>query len=278
MTMTPKDFMQWWISNNGIKLKASSDLLKYLKRNFDSDLPNDYRTLLKTPKLPVVTEISPGKYIHLGVSNALKNILSESKYHQPSSPLKLQFFVDGLPISKSSNDGLWVIMVTIRNLKKNLKPRTIGVYEGKHKPEDFNEFLYPFVVETLELLKDGFEFEGSKKIIENENFVLDAPARTGIKQVKHINGYFGCDVCLTEGICIDHRMIYPDLDSNVRTDEEFRGRTYGEYHKKDSVLELLPIDMISSFPLDYLHCLLLGVMKWILVFLKTTPKTLSTQD
>lgn len=124
----------------------------------------------------------------------------------------------------------------------------------------------------------GFLHQQKKHKIKIHSFVLDAPARTSCKRIKHINGYFGCDVCTTEGYYNDHRMTYPDLSSELRTDKQYRERQYEDYHKKESVLELLPVDMILSFPLDYLHCLLVGVVKWMLGYFKNTSKVLSSRD
>lgn len=73
-------------------------------------------------------------------------------------------------------------------------------------------------------------------------------------------------------------MTFLNLDAPLRNDKDFRGRVYDDYHHMESVLEMLPIDMIDSFPLDYLHCLLLGVEHWILTFLRDTPKTLCCRD
>ena len=277
--MKMREFLQWWITTSGIKLKASNILLKYLKTNIDDTLPTDYRTILGTPSCQMLIDIPPGKYVHVGLEKALKRTLSGVE----TSPeeLELQIFIDGVAISRSTSDGFWVIMVAIINLTESSTPKLVGIYEGKKKPDDFNELIYPFVMELLHLDKMGFiNAKGEARRIKIKNFVLDAPARTGIKQVRHINGFYGCDICITQGEYIDNRMAYPDTDAPLRTDEEFRNRIYDEeYHKKESLLELLPaVDMIDSFPLDVLHCSYLGVMRWILSHLKTASKTLSKRD
>lgn len=73
-------------------------------------------------------------------------------------------------------------------------------------------------------------------------------------------------------------MAFLHLDAPLRNDNDYRGRVYDDYHHMESVLEMLPIDMINAFPCDYLHCLLLGVENWILKFLRDTPKTLCSRD
>lgn len=75
-----------------------------------------------------------------------------------------------------------------------------------------------------------------------------------------------------------NRMAFLDLDAPLRNDNDYRNRVYDDYHHMESVLEMLPIDMIDAFPPDYLHCVLLGVETWILKFIRDTPKVLSTRD
>lgn len=275
---SPPEFMKWWITTTGAKRKASNYLLHYFKFKFNVNIPTDYRTLLRTPRKPIPKVITPGSYIHVGLSKALHRLLSEAGSIK-SVNILMQFFIDGLSIARSTKDEFWIIMVNIRNVAvQRLIPKVIGVYYGKKKVIDFNDFLWPFVNEVNDILEKGIVFNGVVMKPKILNFVLDAPARTSCKAVKAVTGYFGCDVCTTEGDYIHHRIAFPDLDAPLRNDNDYRARIYDDYHHKESVLELLPIDMIDAFPLDYLHCVLLGVVCWILKFLRDTPMTLSSND
>lgn len=282
VNLSPKEFMAWWITSTGAKLKASNILLHYIKHKFDVDICTDYRTLLKTPKNPVPKIITPGSYIHVGVRQSLYRLILEAGTIDPANltaNILMQFFVDGLSIAKSTTDGFWVIMINIRHeLIKRLTPKVIGVYYGKKKMDNFNEFLWAFVMELNDILEKGIDLDGFVVIPKILNFVLDAPARSGCKAVKGVNGYFGCDVCITEGDNINNRIAFLDLDAPLRNDKDYRERKYDDYHHMESVLEMLPIDMIDSFPHDYLHCALLGVEYWILKYLRDTAKTLSSRD
>lgn len=279
---SPTEFMAWWITSTKAKLKASNILLHYMQHKFDLDIPTDYRTLLKTPKVPVPKIITPGAYIHVGVREALRRLLFEAGTIVPSNlddNIRMQFFVDGLSISRSTTDGFWVIMMNIRHeLMKRLVPKVIGVYYGKKKMNSFNDFLWAFVMELNDILENGIELNEVVILPKILNFVLDAPARCGCKAIKGVNGYFGCDVCVTEGDNINNRIAFLDLDAPLRNDRDYRERKYDDYHHMESVLEMLPIDMIDSFPHDYLHCALLGVEYWILKFVRDKPKTLSARD
>lgn len=277
--LPPSHFMAWYITSTGAKRKASNMLLKYLKHKYGENIPTDYRTLLRTPVKPVPKNITLGNYVHLGVRQALMQLMSEAGTVL-STNIFLQFFVDGLLISRSTKEEAWIIMMNVRKAsQRRLIPKVIGVHYDEKKPSNFNEFLWPFVTELLELLESGFVSNGTVLKLNILNFVLDAPSRTSCKCVKHINGYYGCGYCLAEGDSIDHRMAFLDLEAPLRNDYDYRSRKYDDdYHKRESVLELLPIDMVDAFPPDYLHCVLLGVVNWILKYICDTPKTLSVAD
>lgn len=60
--------------------------------------------------------------------------------------------------------------------------------------------------------------------------------------------------------------IFPNINSTLRNNADFRSKSYGNHHQKDSpLLHLVDLDMIKQFPVgDCLHLLHLGVMKRLL--------------
>lgn len=63
-----------WAVNHNITHIAINDLLKMLKP-YHSELPNDARTLLHTPRSSFLKDINPGKYYHFGLELCLKKLL-----------------------------------------------------------------------------------------------------------------------------------------------------------------------------------------------------------
>ena len=57
-----------------------------------------------------------------------------------------------------------------------------------------------------------------------------------------------------------------------RNKEDFNKVRYTYYQIKKSPLVDIDIDCIKSFPLDYMHLVCVGVMKRILMFLKSGPR------
>lgn len=83
--------------------------------------------------------------------------------------------------------------------------------------------------------------------------------------IVNFNGEFGCQKCEVNGEFDKHfhKMCFPNICAQRRTDESFRQRQQPKHHKAErSLIEELPINMITAFPTsDPLHLLELGVMR-----------------
>nr|CAI5843570.1 unnamed protein product [Callosobruchus analis] len=71
-----------------------------------------------------------------------------------------------------------------------------------------------------------------------------------------------------------NKVCFPTTQNlNIRTDAKFRRKEQENHHTGTSVLENLPgLDMIKSFPLDYMHLLCLGVVKKLILNLWLSGK------
>lgn len=99
----------------------------------------------------------------------------------------------------------------------------------------------------------------------------------------YYTGYSSCERCKQKGHSLKGRMTFPKIRNlNLRTDHSFRQKTDRAHHVGDSpFLQIRNLDMVQGFPLDYLHLVLLGVMKrlmklWVLG-LKSSPFTLNVR-
>jgi len=79
------------------------------------------------------------------------------------------------------------------------------------------------------------------------------------------NAYFGCDNCIQEGDYVEHGVTFPEMNAIMKSDDTFKQK-HEEHHKFIFPVEDLNIGMITQIPLDYMHLVLLGVMKKLLQF------------
>lgn len=106
------------------------------------------------------------------------------------------------------------------------------------------------------LLRSGIEVDGKTYNLNVGPVICDAPARALAKNIVNFNATYGCDQCTSCGVYDGKRMTYPQTHGiQLRTDESFRLRQHPRHHRSGahSVFEKLPLDMVSSFPVDFMH-------------------------
>lgn len=249
-----------WAVKNNIKGTAITSLLRLLKQHSCfCDLPSDFKSFLGTPRDVPLIEIEPGKYCHFNLAKVLKTRLE----HYQLNEVHLQFNVDGLPISKSSSQQFWPILCHITELKRS-PPFVVGIYYGEDKPRSSNQYLSQFV-QDLRTLQHVTNDGGNRISIKIHSFVFDAPARSFILNIKGHTGYHCCHKCTVEGDNLNHRMLFPELNCELRSDYSVRNKVHEEHHTGEpSELEKLNIDLVKDIPLDYQHLICLGTVRKLL--------------
>jgi hypothetical protein len=257
-------FLRDWSLSNNVTLSATSQLLKGL-RVVHPDLPKDARTLLKTPRNVGVSEMGVGEYIFLGVTEMiLKHAKDELDTVKPN--LSLNFNVDGIPLFDASRTEFWPILCSIEGLE-SIDPFAVAIYCGVGKPP-IKEFFNDFVLDLNSLLENGLTSNEIHYRVKVRAFICDAPAKAFMRCVKLYSGFYGCDRCTTRGIYFG-RMTFPEVDAPLRTDESFALRLDSNFHHDGIVTplaKLINTGLISTFPLDAMHLIYLGVTKRLLVY------------
>lgn len=294
--LTLRTNLKKWALLYNISHLALKDLLKIFNERFgngSSILPEDPRTLLRTPQTVNIMPLTDGEYWHHGLETCLKKLFRN--LNEPVT-ISLTLNIDGLPIYKSSKIEFWPILFNIAEMPQ-VSAMVIGIFCGKAKTSDIDSFLTPFVDEINEIMANGVYVNSNKITVGIRCFVCDSPARAFVKcrlkitilnkyciailfilivsfvhvyyfaGVANFNGQHGCLKCTTIGeySYVSNTNIFPRTECERRTDEKFRQKLYGSHHKMDSPLLKLDIDMIEQFPVgDCLHLLHLGVMKRLL--------------
>ncbi|KAG9272098.1 hypothetical protein AMEX_G13048 [Astyanax mexicanus] len=260
---TLQDNLAVWATEHNISHAALNDLLKLLSKHHTS-LPKDARTLLGTTRSILVQEKAGGQYHHFGVLNSINGILDENiGLLSENTQVNLQVNIDGLPLFKSSGTQLWPILAMVQNFP-HCEPVIIGLFCGTKKPNNLDEFLEEFVAEIVDLER-GFQYEGITLKLKLSSIVCDAPACAFLKKIKGHSGYYGCGKCTQEGEYKENRVIFPETNTPLRTDDNFKEMCDEEHHLGPSPLQNTSIGMVSGFPLDYMHLVCLGVMRRLLM-------------
>lgn len=273
-----------WAVDHNIPNNAFSGFLKIIKEHeCFNNIPVDARTIFKTYNstdvsnftIPVIYKtVDPGIYHHFGIENGIRCNLDP---HFLDKTIKLVIGVDGVPLAKSSGSTFWPILGYIRQSVQHVFP--IGIYWGHEKPYDSNDFIKDFVEEAKHLILNGITievFNNNKLVNEKKDVVIDAfccdiPARSFLIKTKCHTGFSSCSRCCVHGIHLLRRVCFPNLGCPKRTHQDFINQIQEEYHTPGQVSEIIHIpgiNMIENFPLDYMHGVLLGVVKKLLTLLK----------
>lgn len=241
-------------------------LLTILKEHGHPYLPKTYRTLMGTNTNIKTTQYSENTELYYySVSEVLKSNLLRYPREQISSltEVQLQLHFDGLPLYRSSTQTLWPLLVSFWNITPSIVfPLNLAMC-ANGKPDD-TEYLSRTVDELNDVINNGIVVHGVNIPVSIVMVVADAPARSMIKKIKGHSGYHGCGRCKQRGVWVDNRVVYLEFENLLpRTDEEFRNRIDVHHHHPvashgTSPLLPLPIDMIMSFSIDYMHNVCLG--------------------
>jgi hypothetical protein len=252
------------IVQGNVTHNTTNKLLNLLNQHHpDYCLPKDARTFLKGGNSTCIESFDGdnGKFCYFGIRNCLAKVFSVSS-PENSSPVLLDINIDGLPLYRSSSVCFWPILGSISCLSE---PFMIALYCGVSKPP-IKEFLRKFIEEYIDLQRNGYKCGEHIYSVKIRAFICDAPARAFIKQCKGHVGYSGCGKCTTYGVYKDHTMSYPDTEAPLRTDEDFQNQKDTHHHIGISPLQGTGIGLVTSFPVEYMHLILLGVCKRLLNF------------
>lgn len=204
------------------------------------------------------------EYVYFGIAENLKRLINVMAHL--NFLIILQFFVDGLPLYKSSTVQFWPLLGYIVSECNLYEPFIVACFCGPEKPSNSDLYFDKFVKEINVLLRDGLMIDGFKFEINLWCFLADRPARAFSKSIINHGGFFACERCEVKGITYMNRRVYPGLDKNSRTDKSFRDFKNVEHHKGFSFLcSVEPkIDMVKDFPLEILHLVYLGIIKKML--------------
>jgi len=268
------ELADWSIQNKIPHTALNSLLLILRKHKCFSSLPKDARTILHTKpiELSKMRIVDPGKYYHFGIENGINRYFSTFNVIDHSSQeINLVIGIDGLPISKSNSNQFWPILAYMRSKSKVVFP--VGLYFGTEKPHDSKAFLKDFIDEAKHLVDNGLVINNNIYKILLDVFCCDTPAKAFILKIKGHNGFSSCTRCEIEGEYKENRLCFPYCDMSnreaKRTHYNYVNQTDINHHLPHTnisrIVEISGVNVVTSFSLDYMHLVTLGVMKKLLL-------------
>lgn len=122
--------------------------------------------------------------------------------------------------------------------------------------------MHDFIEDLKAITTTGVMLSGKQyNVALPDAFICDTPARAFLKYIKGHGGYSSCECCTQYGIYVDSRVVFPDMDSSLRTDTQFEQMSDEDHHHSKSPLQGLGIGMVSAFPLDYMHLVCFGIVR-----------------
>lgn len=238
-----------------------------------SEIPKSVATLIGKQDTVVKRTVTPGTYFHIGVENNLMKIVDVIKTDNIKEII-LDIGIDGLPVFKSSNRGLWPILGRIVNMSQ-INVFLIGCYVGEKKPNDVDLYLHDLIYDIKNINENGFFVDGCKTKVSIRSFVCDTPARSYVCGIKGHNAINGCSKCDQKGVRIANVTTFSTSVGKLRTDSDFKFRRDKDFHSTkylntEMSLETIGINMISQFPIDIMHLIDLGVAKKMILRLITS--------
>ncbi|XP_072755714.1 uncharacterized protein [Anoplolepis gracilipes] len=182
------------------------------------EVPLSYKTLSTTQNHLDVVELENNTQMWYKSIRANLDSMNFREYLQKFNKITIDINVDGLPLSKSSKQKFWPILGKLIGCKN--EPFIIAIHYGNNNPE-IDEFLIDFVLETQNLLDNGYIYDGQVYQFVIRHYICDAPARALLKGIIEHGGRYACEKCTVIGEWIQNRMTYLELDQPLRTDESF---------------------------------------------------------
>ena len=232
-----------------------------------------------------------------------KNLWKDNGFFSKITNISFQLNSDGVSLFNSTKISVWPIYLSINELSPKLRFSRdyrifAGLWFGTSKPA-MTTFLQPLCQELFTIYENGVSIEQSDGTHHKIRAILlsacfDAPAKCMFQDFTQFNGLYGCGYCREKGETVPsgngHTRTYP---FNLEQDSGHAPRRTHEETKRDAVdahsqqrrvngvnnnfswgLVLPEFDVIRGVTVDYMHAVLLGVVKMLmsLWFLKAHSK------
>ena len=267
-------------------------LSSFLDLHFEEKIKDLFRdseflTLLKQGKEQIKRAVSSSGIHDIFHGMDYKNFLHPGGFLSQLHNISFTINTDGVNKYSSSRAGhLWPVYIMINELPKEHRFKRkflipAYIYCDKQDPNMLT-FLNP-LIEKLNSLNDrGIHVPDSAHGDINVRCMLfvataDLPARADLMNMKRFNGKCACHLCKSEGKGYGPNNIHrcwPFQQNLERRTHEDQLTYASKATQRKAVMGvkghsifaklLYPFDLIRSFAIDWMHCVCLGVVKYIM--------------
>lgn len=227
------------------------------------------------------------------ISDIHNGTLLESILQEDVFTLSFVLNSDGVKPKKSNHGTLWPVQLICNVLPPHLRFNKSNIiisdlYYGEKKP-DLNDYFGSFAEDIEDIEENGITVNDLKFRVYVTHGTFDLPAKSEFQQLTQYNGNFGCGYCTHPGQSVDGFIRYPFTSTPypLRTDSQMtcamhkldeaesthcssaRKRQKKATPQKrriegvkgvSTMILFKKFDLVFSFCIDYMHCVLLGVM------------------
>uniref|UniRef100_A0A182PLL2 Uncharacterized protein n=1 Tax=Anopheles epiroticus TaxID=199890 RepID=A0A182PLL2_9DIPT len=221
--------LRLWALETGQSEESLNLLLAHTKQhNPQYNLPQEARAFINKPgsnkAKTEVMRIIRGQLWYQGIEKCLR--LSISNITTSECTLMLDFFVDRLRLSNSSQNQMWILLMKICSVPE-APAMTVAIYYGKSKPVHIDEFLGPFVSEINELQSNDFTHQSFTYEVVFRAFKTDPTAHAFVLGLRSRSLHGLCMRCTIASKRCKNRVYFPYCtERSPRTDAQFRMSTY----------------------------------------------------
>lgn len=263
VTNSFEDDLRQWALEHKLTHRALNGLLAILKKQGHL-LPVDCRTLLATPNTNTTETKCGGQYKYYSLEKGICRYLNQVE----RNAVHISVNIDGIPLFRSNGVQFWPILVKCCRSD----PFIVAMCSGKKKPSPIEEYFQDFLTEYKHLKDYGIVFQGQTYSVSIDALICDAPARAYLNCIKGHTSYDSCERCLIRGTRVEGRIVFSEQISTSRTDDSFSRVEYKSHQNDVSPFIAAGIPCVSSFVLDYMHMVCLGVVRRLLMYLTRGPK------
>jgi hypothetical protein len=247
-----------------VSMPIKENIQTIMKRNLQDIL--EYRRSFASADPEILTDIQSGDWF--------KNIEEQGEF------ITININTDGVaPYNSSKRSSLWPIFLSLNDLPPSMRYSkqnvvAAGFWLSEYQP-NFKLFLKPFIDELNHLYQKGLDVNNKNYRVLVCSCCVDSPARAKVLEIKQFNGYYGCTFCLHPSV----NQRYPGMNVENRTLEKHLQHieeleNLPATQRKDNsimgvkgrtpLLDIPKFDPMLQCPVDYMHCVLLGVTKKLL--------------